>query len=98
MYNYNDIVNSLIPQEFKEFIDFCLGKREEKYIRQKNIEMKVLPEFKELFKSNNYISRKLPGFILKREMGDSTSSSKIPKTNRNKERYLTRDIAKRERK
>ena len=43
------IVNSLIPEELQEMIDKAMEMREEKYIKRKNITMKVLPKFKDLF-------------------------------------------------
>ena len=50
------IVNSLIPEELQEMIDKTMETREEKYIKRKNITMKVLPKFKDLFTEVKEIS------------------------------------------
>ena len=41
-------MNSLMPEKLQEIIDKAM-KIEKKYIKRKNIIMKVLPEFKDLF-------------------------------------------------
>ena len=56
--NNNIVVNSLIPDELQQMVDRAMEEREEKYIKKKNITMKVLPEFQSLFAETKEISSK----------------------------------------
>ena len=57
-YNY-DLVNTLIPNKLRDLIEDWMSKREVKFIKKRNLEMKVLPEFKELFCNAPGLSSKL---------------------------------------
>ena len=52
------IVNSLIPQEFSEFIKEKMNERESKYVEKRNMKLEVLPEFHQLFEETTTISSK----------------------------------------
>ena len=49
-------VNSLIPDEFNEFVMRAIEKREDSYIEKNNIRMNVKPEFVNLFRDANTTS------------------------------------------
>ena len=55
----SSIVNSLIPDEFNEFINEAMKNREETYIKKQSINMKVKLEFAQLFKNAGVTSSNL---------------------------------------
>ena len=57
--NHTYLVNSIIPNEFKEFIDKALDKREKEYVMMKGIKVIAKPEFARLFLNPKTDSSKL---------------------------------------
>ena len=53
-----DIVNTLMPSKLRDRIEKWMVTRENKYIKKNNLNMKVLPEFKELFEAVPSLSSK----------------------------------------
>ena len=53
-----DVVNTLIPNRLRDKIEKWMAVRENKYIKKRSLNMKVLPEFKELFEGVPSLSSK----------------------------------------
>ena len=58
------IVNSLLLHDFTAFIAEKIKEREVKVVKKKDLEIKALPEFVNLFKNTNYISCKRIIFLI----------------------------------
>ena len=50
------IVNTLIPKKLSDLIEKWMATREIKFIKKRNLNMKVLPEFSELFNNAPWLS------------------------------------------
>ena len=48
----NTLVNTLIPDKFKEFIDSRLKERKNIHSAKKNMNLKIMPKFKGLFETS----------------------------------------------
>ena len=51
-----NVVNSLIPQEFKEFIDKKVKERKQNIIKSQNLGANIMPQFVNIFKTSNSVS------------------------------------------
>ena len=51
-----NIVNSLIPSKFKEFIEKKVDERKENIIKSQNLRANILPQFASIFKVLNSVS------------------------------------------
>ena len=51
-----NVVNSLIPQEFKEFIDKKVKERKQSIIKSQNLGANIMPQFVNIFKTSNSVS------------------------------------------
>lgn len=51
-----DLVNSIIPDEFKGFIQQAMDNREQAQIEKKSLMVKAKPEFVKLFRESQYLS------------------------------------------
>ena len=64
--SFTDVVNTLIPRVLRELRDLTekwLLNREDKFIKKRNLSMKVLPEFSGLFNNAPGLSSKIIDFI-----------------------------------
>jgi hypothetical protein len=50
------IVNSLIPQEFKQLIDKAMSERQKYIVAKKKFEVQIIPELAEKLKKSQHIS------------------------------------------
>ena len=51
-----NVVNSLVPLEFQEFVNIKVDQRKESIVKSQNLGTNVLPEFVSIFKSSNSVS------------------------------------------
>ena len=73
-----NLVNSLIPEEFKLFIDEKVELRRQALIKQQNLKMTIHPDFANIFKSSNAISS---------ERGKSYFLTRLPKKSVYQQKY-----------
>ena len=73
-----NLVNSLIPEEFKLFIDEKVKLRRQALIKQQNLKMTIHPDFANIFKSSNAISS---------ERGKSYFLTRLPKKSVYQQKY-----------
>ena len=56
--SFTAVVNTLIPRELRDLTEKWLLNREDKFIKKRNLSMKVLPEFSELINNAPGLSSK----------------------------------------
>ena len=50
------IVNTILPDQLQEMVDNATAQREMKFIKMRNLTMKVLPEFIQMFSESKELS------------------------------------------
>ena len=73
------LVNSLIPDDFDEFVKRAMHEREEKHITKKNIRMNIKSEFVELFRGAQTTSSKATEITKFRKSRKVLSSCEVVK-------------------
>ena len=58
IYYLSILVATLIEEEFRKYVKQIMDKQEKEYVKKRNIEFKILPDFVNLIKSSSQLSSK----------------------------------------